>query len=65
MAGKEETSPILSDAITKVIDKEKILEVLDQLGRTPAGLSDQLKLCISYASAFHHAGKSMFNLLPW
>ena len=37
-------------------NKEKLVEVIEQLRRTPAGLDSQLGKCISFGVAFHHAG---------
>jgi DNA polymerase theta len=37
-------------------NKDKLVEVIEQLRRTPAGLDSQLGKCISYGVAFHHAG---------
>lgn len=38
------------------LNKEKIISIIEQLKRTPAGLDSQLGKCISYGVAFHHAG---------
>ncbi len=37
-------------------NKDKLMDVIEQLRRTPAGLDSQLGKCISYGIAFHHAG---------
>lgn len=54
-SGKPEQKE-LSAHVTDGIDKEKILEVLDQLTRSPAGLNQQLMTSMSYMTAYHHAG---------
>lgn len=53
---KKKEFPELSNQIDAAIDKPKILEVLDQLKKSPAGLSSQLLSSISYVTAHHHAG---------
>ena len=56
MAGKVEASSSLTEPVTDVIDRPKILGLLDQLKRSPAGLANQLRTSISYGVSFHHAG---------
>ena len=56
IAGRTETSDILSRPVNKAINKEKITDLISELKRSPAGLSEQIRLCISYATAYHHAG---------
>ena len=39
------------------LNKEKIIECINQLKNTPAGLDSQLAKTIRYGIAFHHAGR--------
>ena len=56
IAGRTETSDMLSGPVNEAINKEKITDLISELKRSPAGLSEQIRLCISYATAYHHAG---------
>ena len=38
------------------LNKEKIIDALNELKTTPAGLDSQLARCVRYGIAFHHAG---------
>jgi DNA polymerase theta len=40
------------------LDGQKLGEVIEQLKRSPAGLDPNLKKCIGFATAYHHAGRS-------
>ena len=46
----------------KILNKDKIIEALNELKNTPAGLDTQLGKCIRYGVAFHHAGCKLFEL---
>ena len=46
------------------LNKEKIIDALNELKNTPAGLDNLLSRCVRYGIAFHHAGckSSLGNL---
>ena len=56
IAGRTDTSEILSSPVNEAINKEKITDLMSELKRSPAGLSERIRLCISYATAYHHVG---------
>ena len=50
--------------LQKQLNGAKLGEVLEQLRRSPAGLDQNLKKAIGFATAYHHAGEShcLFSL---
>lgn len=49
----------LGEMLRQQLDQESIVEVLEQLKRSPAGLDCLLKKTVSFGVAFHHAGLTM------
>jgi DNA polymerase theta len=48
-----------NEAIT-YLNKDKLVECLNELKNTPAGLDSQLAKTVRYGIAFHHAGCLIF-----
>ncbi|XP_044589715.1 DNA polymerase theta-like [Cotesia glomerata] len=49
----------LADNLRGQLSRDAIMEILEQLKRTPVGLDKVLKHTVSYGVAFHHAGLTM------
>lgn len=45
-----------------VLEQKSLLEVMDQLKRSPSGLDSVLQKTIPWGVAFHHAGIRIYNL---
>lgn len=48
IAGKAETSDILSGHVKDAINKDKITDLISELKRSPPGLAEQIRLHIWY-----------------
>lgn len=58
------TGLVRSSEISPVmLERKSLLEVIDQLKRSPSGLDSVLQKTIPWGVAFHHAGIHIYNLL--
>lgn len=58
------TGSVRSSELPPVILEQKgLLEVMDQLKRSPSGLDSVLQKTVPWGVAFHHAGIHNYNLL--
>ena len=48
-----------------MLEQKGLLEVMDQLKRSPSGLDSVLQKTVPWGVAFHHAGIHIFNMLLW
>lgn len=46
-----------------ILEQKGLLEVMDQLKRSPSGLDSVLQKTVPWGVAFHHAGIHIYNLL--
>lgn len=46
-----------------MLEQKGLLEVMDQLKRSPSGLDSVLQKTVPWGVAFHHAGIRIFNML--
>lgn len=46
-----------------MLEQKGLLEVMDQLKRSPSGLDSVLQKTVPWGVAFHHAGIHIFNVL--
>lgn len=46
-----------------ILEQKGLLEVMDQLKRSPSGLDTVLQKTVPWGVAFHHAGIHIYNLL--
>lgn len=58
------TGLVRSSEISPVmLERKNLLEVIDQLKRSPSGLDSVLQKTIPWGVAFHHAGIHIYHLL--
>ena len=55
--GQQDTA--IGRSLREELSSEAIMETLEQLKRSPAGLDDVLRSTVSFGVAFHHAGLTM------
>lgn len=52
-----------SELPSVILEQKGLLEVMDQLKRSPSGLDSVLQRTVPWGVAFHHAGIHIYNVL--